>query len=153
MRSLRWTTKTYLGLCILLIVVIAGPTAADMSSENYRITTTVISGGGGPMTSASYQMNGTVGQPSPLVDPTFPPQSANYDLLAGFWYTLGSAPSFSACPADLNTDGDVDDVDLALLATGFGQSGLSKDADEDGDMDGRDLYEMVIDFGRADCMD
>jgi hypothetical protein len=124
-----------------------------MSSTNYRITTSVVSGGGTPMASANYQMEGTLGQPSPIIDPLLPPQSTNYDLLTGFWYTVGITPPFSACPADFEPDGDVDDDDLAELAAGFGHSGLSVDADEDGDMDGVDLWKMVVDFNRTDCMD
>ncbi len=138
---------------VSLMAMFVMPGAAQMSSTNYRITTTVMSGGGSPMTSSNYQMSGTVGQPSPLVDPALPPQSTNYDLLTGFWYTIGSAPPFSACPADFEPDGDVDNDDLVVLAAGFGQSGLSVDADEDGDMDGLDLWELVVDFGRTDCMD
>jgi len=110
--SLVWT---------ITAIVIPFTSIAEMYSDNYTITTTVISGcGSGPMTSASYQINGTFGQSSPLIDPTLPPQSTNYDLLTGFWYTIGSTPPFSACPADFEPDGDVDNDDLALLATGFG---------------------------------
>jgi len=137
---------------VFSIILHASFVYAGMSSTNYQIPTTVFSGGGGPMTSGSYDMNGTIGQPTPLIDPALPPQSSSYDLLTGFWYTFGSTPPFSACPADFQPDGDVNEDDLALLATGFGQSGLSIDADEDGDMDGKDLWEMVVDFGRDDCM-
>jgi len=149
--------RYFLGLslplaAIFLITFSSLVIAGEMTSTNYTITTTVISGGGSPMTSTSYQLTCTLGQPSPLIDPAFPPRSTSYDLLTGFWYTIGSSPPFSACPADLDTDGDVDDDDLYTLATDFGQSGLETDADLDSDMDGRDLYEMVVDFSRTDCM-
>ena len=138
---------------VILLIGLVITVEAKMTSTNYTISTTVMSGGGGPMESANYRIIGTLGQSSPLIDPAFPPQSPNYDLLTGFWYTIGSTPPFSACPADFEPDGDVDDDDLTILAEGFGESGLVVDTDEDGDMDGKDLWEMVMDFGRTDCMD
>jgi len=123
--------------------------AGPMSSDNYQITTTVMSGGGGYMGSTNFQMNATMGQPSPLIYPDDPPRSINYDLLAGFWYTVGT---FVGCPADLDFDGDVDEDDLELLADDFGQTGDTTDADGDSDMDGLDLYWMAVDFDREDCL-
>jgi hypothetical protein len=70
--------------------------AEYMSSDNYRITTTVMSGGGTPMASANYQMNGTIGQPTPLMEQGMDPFSDNYGLLPGFWYTIG--PFSATCP-------------------------------------------------------
>lgn len=127
--------------------------AAQMSSDNYRITTTVFSGGGMPMGSAGFLLNGTLGQPSPLMDPVDPPYSANYELFGGFWYTLGAGGLVSNCPADFEPDGDVDEDDLITLAADFGLSGVGRDADGDMDMDGLDLYQMANDFNRTDCFD
>jgi len=45
----------------------------DMTSSNYRMTTSTMSGGGAPMTFGSYDMNGTLGQSSPLIDTSNPP--------------------------------------------------------------------------------
>jgi hypothetical protein len=137
---------TAVGFCLIQSV----PCEADMGSANYRITTTVISGGGGAMASDSYRLNGTLGQPSPLIDPQDPPWSDSYDLLTGFWYTLG-ASAVSLCPADFQPDGRVDGDDLAILAATFGHSAVGRDVDGDVDMDGRDLWEMAIDFNRNDC--
>ncbi len=125
--------------------------AAEMSSANYRITTSVISGGGGPMSSANYRLNGTIGQPSPLIDSADPPYSQSFDLLTGFWYTVGLEPLLSNCPADFQPDGAVDENDLSTLAGLFGNLSAPVDADGDGDMDGLDLYEMVADYDRSDC--
>jgi hypothetical protein len=76
----------------LLAVLAVSAGIAGMSNANYQITTTVMSGGGGPMVSAGYQLNGTQGQPSPLMDPADPPYSTNYDLYPGFLYTLVTSP-------------------------------------------------------------
>jgi hypothetical protein len=35
----------------------------------------------------SYQLNTTLGQPSPLISENQVPSSTNYDLYPGFWYT------------------------------------------------------------------
>jgi len=109
-----------------------------MQSENYSITTSVISGGGVPMASDNYQINPTLGQSSPLMDPADPPYSTSYDLYPGFWYTLeviiptcddlasfttaygsitGDTNYSFAC--DLDGDDDVDGIDLAELAGMF----------------------------------
>ena len=135
----------------LAILLLALPAHAAMSSANYRITTTVMSGGGGTMGSSSYALTGTLGQPSPLIDPLDPPFSTSYEMLTGFWYTIGGA-GISNCPADLNADGSVDEDDLEMLADRFGQTLVSVDTDGDWDMDGSDLYEMVFDWNRTDCL-
>lgn len=117
---------------ILFILCLAQPALCEMGSANYRITTSVISGGGGTMSSSSYQMVSTLGQPSPLMDPSNPPYSLSYDLYPGFWYTLGAgtceyintfAASFGSVVGDANycaacdfdKDGDVDGYDLSIV--------------------------------------
>ena len=69
-----------------------------------------MSGGGAPMGSGNFQSNGTLGQPSPLLQPA-PAVSTNFDLYPGFWYTM----SISNCIWDLHIDGDVDGLDLNLF--------------------------------------
>jgi len=124
-------------LCVIgIIAIINIPhlVFAEMSSTNYTITTTVMSGGGGPMGSANYQMNSTLGQPSPLIDPALPPQSTGYDLLTGFWYTVGAD---SGCLFDYLNDGDVDGADLAEFMNAFSSS---------------ELESFAMEFGRANCL-
>ena len=129
---MKITTVILVMSCLCLGMPIPGDAA--MSSANYQITTTVVSGGGGPMASTSYGLNGTLGQPSPLIDPFDPPWSTSYDLLTGFWYTVGST---AGCPADLDFDGDVDGSDLEILANDPGLMSLA---------------DFALDFGREDCM-
>ena len=118
----------------LILMFIPGQNAAEMSSTNYRITTTVVSGGGGPMGSASFQTNGTLGQPSPLADPADPPFSDSYDLYPGFWYTVASIGL--TCPGDFNGDRDVDGSDLAEYLFDTGGLGLAV---------------FALNFGKGDC--
>ena len=126
---MKITTIILVMSCLCLGMPISGD--AGMSSANYRITTTVVSSGGGPRASASYGLNGTVGQPSPLIDPDDPPWSTNYDLLTGFWYTVGGG-----CTYDYDTDGDVDGADLAEFLNAF---------------DPMNLPSFTAQFGRNDC--
>lgn len=121
-------------ILVLMLLYVANPAAALMSSTNYTISTIVISGGGGPMTSANYLMNGTIGQPSPLIDPALPPQSTNYDLLTGFWYTIGAG---SGCLYDYNDDGDVDGADLEEFLNAYSSS---------------EVAGLALEFGRVDCL-
>ena len=95
-------------LCLAFIMLFAYPAAA-MESASYKIPSTVLSGGGSPMSSASYNGNSTLGQPSPLMNPSNPPTSTSYDNYPGFWYgaLIASAPptlielaSFTATPFD-----------------------------------------------------
>lgn len=69
------------------------------------------------MGSANYQMNSTLGQSSPLMDPADPLYSYSYDLYPGFWYTLDVGLE---CYYDLDGDGDVDGNDLAEFAEKLG---------------------------------
>ena len=48
--------------------------------------------------------------------------------------------------ADFDGDGDIDEDDLAILATGFGQFELNGDVDKDGDVDGLDLWELTVNY-------
>lgn len=71
--------KMFSGLLVLFFVIgISSITIAEMGSDNYSIPTSVLSGGGAPMSSGNYQSNSTLGQSSPLTDPTDPPLSTNY---------------------------------------------------------------------------
>ena len=88
------------------------------------------------MGSAGFRGQGTLGQPTPLMDPADPPYSDAYDLYPGFWYTLEAAlgcdlAEFAAAfgtvsgepgynlGCDSEPDGDVDGVDLAEFAAGY----------------------------------
>jgi hypothetical protein len=107
---------------------------AQMQSPNYRIPSAVLSGGGAPMRATSFQINATIGQPSPLQDPADPTFSDTYDLYPGFWYTIVTFGL--TCPGDFDSDGDVDGKDLAEYIFDSGGLGLNV---------------FAINFGRANC--
>jgi len=58
-----------------------GCKASAQTSASYQITRSVISNGGGRCASASYDLTGTLGQPSP----TEASESESYNLGSGFW--------------------------------------------------------------------
>ncbi len=107
------------------------------SSANYTLPTSVFSGGGAPMHSSNFGTIGTIGQPSPLMDPADPPYSDSYDLYPGFWYTFGAV---------------VECGDLASFAATFGLTASEEgynpgcDSERDGDVDGVDLAEYADTF-------
>ena len=117
-----------------LLVVFVTPAAAEMSSTNYRITTTVMSGGGGSIASTNFQVNSSLGQPSPLMKQGMDPYSDNYGLLPGFWYTLNAS---SGCLYDYLDDGDVDGADLAEFLNTYSSS---------------EVAALALEFGRVDCL-
>ena len=119
---------------IFLFLSLSSDSFAEMASENYRIRSSVYSAGGVPTGSMNYQLNGTVGQSSPLPDPADPPFSDSYDLYPGFWYTVVNIRV--TCPCDFNGDKDVDGSDLADYL--FDSGGLS-------------LEIFAIDFGKDNC--
>ena len=77
-------------ILVFVLVQVAATGYSAMQSAGYRIRSSVLSGGGPPMASAGYQVNATLGQPTPLMDPNDPPYSNLYDLYPGFWYTAGT---------------------------------------------------------------
>jgi len=68
--------------CVLCLTGFAGA----MVSTNYNLNWHVTGGGGGPMSSANYRIDGTVGQ---IIGVS---ESANYRLEAGYWYGI-TAPT------------------------------------------------------------
>jgi len=140
--------------CVLTVI-------AEMQSDNYRIPTSVFSGGGAPTGSTNYQTDATLGQSSPLMDPSDPPWSTNYGLEPGFWYTVAVA---EVCECDLTHDGRCDMQDWLLFGEDWGRTdcgtppGSGNDPNDcacDLNADGRcDMQDWLLfgeDWGRTDC--
>ena len=111
-----------IAITLLLIFNYATFVFAEMTSENYRIPSSVLSGGGTFSDSTNFQINSTVGQPSPLMDSANPPYSDNYDLYPGIWYLFSLVAE--TCPGDDDGDRDVDGEDLAAYILDDGGLGL-----------------------------
>ena len=73
-----------LALLLLLGTLTFGVISLAQTSASYNLEWHVIGGGGGPLSSASYVVNGTVGQGA-----ASPPYSAGdrYVVSGGYWFT------------------------------------------------------------------
>ena len=121
--------KPYLLILLSIFCLHPAPVmAAQMQSASYTMKTSVFSGGGGPGTSASYQLNASIGQVTAIVNS----QSASYKIQAGFWYQLLKL----IAGGDVNSDGVIDLKDAVLvlqILSQFLPAGIDKDADVNGD--------------------
>jgi hypothetical protein len=135
-------TAMRLALAVLIVALAAVPaSAAWYTSANYAIEQDVLASGGNHMTSASYVLDSTLGQPSPVGLSN----SASYALQHGFWhqeYLVGDVngdwcvnvadllivrnnlgkPAGSATPgSDVNGDGSVNVADLLIVRNNMGK--------------------------------
>jgi hypothetical protein len=78
----------YLILAVVILCILCISASAEMQSSNYSIPTSVLAGGGAVMTSNNYEVTVTAAQPTPIRETGTPPESANYVLYPGFWYTV-----------------------------------------------------------------
>ncbi len=127
----------YFGFILFATLISASGAFSDMTSTSYRMTSSVLSGGGVPMNSASYKSDATMGQPSPLMNPSDPPDSTTYDNSPGFWHTAA------------DTDGD---GLLNALEDTVGLNSGDADYDDDGILDGlEDInHDGVVDGDETD---
>ena len=119
--------KVLLSVLTVLLCLFVSTANAEMSSTNFRIASSVISGGGNLMSSNNYNLVSTLGQSTSIGNSS----STNYDLDAGFWYTM-----LLDTVGDVNGDGVVNlkDVIAALqVVTGQSPATIIKEADADGD--------------------
>ena len=84
---------------IYLIILILLFSVSVVTAQNYQIDWYVIASGGGHSESATYQIDGTIGQPIVGVS-----SSPNYSVDAGFWVGAGEVgPSgYEYIPGDVN---------------------------------------------------
>jgi len=153
----------FIFMLLAFFLCLAQPSFAQMQSENYQIPTSVFSGGGAPAGSTNYQTHSTMGQPSPLMDPSDPPLSSNFNLEPGFWYTFEMA-AIDICECDLSGDGRCDMQDWLLFGADWGRTDCGippgsgyppNDCECDLNIDGRcDMQDWLLfgeDWGRTDC--
>ncbi|MFQ5400528.1 MAG: hypothetical protein ACE5E7_13140 [Anaerolineae bacterium] len=60
-----------------------GPTGAPMSSTNFKLDWNIAAAGGSTITSSSFQLSSTIGQPIAGTS-----SSANFDQHIGFWQRI-----------------------------------------------------------------
>jgi len=102
-------------VALALIVGVAAICGAESSSTNYVLEQSVMGSAGGPASSASYSLDSTLGQPTPIGVST----SASYTLEAGFWYQR------AYLPGDVNDDCKVNILDLIFIRNHLNMSPTS----------------------------
>ena len=118
MKKVKWS---FLPLCAAVLAT-AGPSAG----AGITLVRGVFGAAGGPMASARYTANCTLGQSTPIG----PSASGNYALGAGFWYDQ------VRLPGDANGDCSVNILDLIFIRNALGSdpsSGDNREADVNGD--------------------
>lgn len=128
-RYVRSVTLPLLFLPIMLLCVSDSALhGAEQSSSNYSMASNVLSGGGGEYGTANYELQYTLGQPSPIG--VF--SSSNYDDNAGFWFLGDWFPDSDGDGIPDETDAFPDDPNEWLDTDGDG-TGNNADTDDDGD--------------------
>ena len=86
--------------------------AGTATAQPFTIESSTIDAGGGTLSSSTYTLSGTIGQP----DAGVTLQSANFTLRGGFW-TSGDTPT-RLC-ADQNGDGIVSPADFSAWVANY----------------------------------
>ncbi|NQT20858.1 MAG: hypothetical protein HQ592_14215 [Planctomycetes bacterium] len=123
-------------LVFLIVVGVASLCAAESSSASYVLERSVMGSAGGPASSASYSMNSTLGQSTPIGESS----SASYGLGAGYWYD-----TIEAARLDGDADGNcfVNILDLILVRNNLGGNTLSDPVAAACDMDGNGFVNIL----------
>lgn len=127
-------------------VALSALISTSVASAQFAINWSTIDGGGVTFsTGGGYSLGATIGQP----DAGVPMTGGTFTLTGGFWAGASAVPA--PCEGDVDSDGDIDLVDLAFLLTNFGlPNGASRemgDLDGDTDVDLVDLALLLSNFG------
>lgn len=68
----------------LMVLLAGGTIVLGQTSGSYNLVWNVIGGGGGTSSSASYEVEGTIGQP--ISSGAVGASNSNYQLSSGFWF-------------------------------------------------------------------
>ena len=97
--------------CTHMIAALVLGSIVHAALAGFTLGPVVVAGGGGPIAGVGFRATITVGQTSASA-----PQYATgggFKVATGFWAAV------KGCPADLNTDGFVDDTDFVLFANAY----------------------------------
>ena len=113
---------------ILVILGMGGPAQADSKSPmaGEQIKWQVLSGGGGAGSSASFKLNGTMGQTA-----AGPGSSASYKVNQGYWQNFG--PSCCVTGGDANNDTHVNVGDAVYMINYVFKAGPAPACKDQGD--------------------
>lgn len=114
------------------MIAVSGGGGGDDSAATLTLHWSSVDGGGARLTGGAFELRGTIGQP----DAGFHVGGV-FDLAGGF-HAIGP---FTGPPivGDIDGDGSVGNVDLAILLGAWGTSGGPADLDGDGTVGNTDL--------------
>ena len=115
-------------------VLVAGAATA----QPFEITRSTIDGGGGTISSGSYTLTGTIGQP----DAGATLASGTLELRGGFWNTSATG---ELC-ADQNGDGVVSPADFNSWILNFNNGDIRADTNQDGVISPADFNAWILAF-------
>lgn len=121
---------------------IAMLTAGAASAQPFAIESFTIDNGGGTLTSSSFVLSGTIGQP----DAGETLRGATYELRGGFW-TNPETPS-RLC-ADQNMDGNVSPADFSAWVGNFNTMNPVADVNQDSNVTPADFSAWVAAFNQG----
>jgi len=90
---------------------------ATLQAAQYDLSWYTVASGCGASNGASYQLEGTMGQPAAgtLLS------GGGYELTGGFWAgVISTVPPPPSCEGDANGDGTVDPLDAGYVSARFG---------------------------------
>lgn len=105
---------------------------AAAHAQPYSIDSSTIDGGGGTISSATYELSGTIAQH----DASTVLVSSTYELTGGFW--TGSVAASRLC-ADQNGDGLVTPADFSAWLVNYNASNPRADTNQDGSISPADF--------------
>ena len=117
---------------LLATLALAGDGGADDATATFAIPWSSVDGGAAVLTGGAFRLHGTVGQPDAGLLAGGP-----HDLLGGFHAVQAFVGP--AVLGDIDGDGVVGNIDLALLLGAWGTSGGPADLDGDGVVGNTDL--------------
>ena len=122
--------------------IISASLAGTANAQPFEITRSTIDGGGGTLSSGSYTLTGTIGQP----DAGQPLAGSTFELSGGFW--AGESTPSRLC-ADQNGDGFVTPADFNAWILNFNVMDLTADTNGDGQVTPADFNAWILAFNQG----
>lgn len=110
------------------------------TTDSVSIPWATIDGGGGSLSGGSFTIVGTIGQPDATAGPAL--AGGSFTIAGGLWNS-----AVVPCTGDVDGDGEVDSVDLAIMLGAWGPTDSSADLDGDGQVGPIDVAVLLGAWG------
>jgi hypothetical protein len=129
----------------MMLFIFAAAAVADLAAPSgYDLSWYTIDGGGGTSSGATYDVNGTIGQPDAGLVMA---GAGGYSVVGGFW--PAAEPAANPCPADIAAPaGVVNAADLLAVINSWGACpGCHADINHDNVVNAADLLAVINSWG------